>query len=551
MKMSGYFIRAVLFDFDGTLTRPGALDFGHIRQALGCPPGKPILEYIRSMKSGHDRRSALARLDYFEVQGARSSVANAGAQALVAWLKQQRVPVGIITRNSRASVLRALENFDHTDAGHFDIMVARDDPPAPKPSGEGILWAAQRLKVSPSEILMVGDFIFDTQAGQAAGALTALLDPDQDTRLKEVACDFRIRHLDQVKTIVRAGLPLKAGKLPNDLLQDYLAEFKIEDPSVLTAPGVGEDTAAVDAGYSDILVLKSDPVTFASDAIGTYAALVNANDIVTAGAVPRWFLTTLLLPCGMTPSQVRDIMQTLARTCSHWGITLCGGHTEITDAVRRPVVAGMMVGTVRRNALIHKKNMMTGDLVVLTKAIAVEGTAIIAREFGPRLRAQGIGDREIAESCGFLEQITILPEARLAADQGLATAMHDVTEGGLATALEELSAAGGHRIAVAMEKIPVFDQTRRICAALGLDPLGLIGSGSLLICCRSQNGQQLIRQLKTQGIAAAVVGRVLGQGTGVDASDHGKPVQWPKFETDEITGLFKQNNPLPDCTARQ
>ncbi len=538
MKIFGYQIKAVLFDFDGTLTQPGALDFGAIRMALGCPQGVPILEFIKALETGKSRRSALARLDQFELQGAKDSVPNAGAQEVVAWLNRHGIVVGIITRNSRASVIRALENFDKTGTGDFNLMVTRDDPPAPKPSGEGILWAAGRLGISAGEILVVGDFIFDIQAGQAAGALTALLDPQGDPRLQNACCDFRIGSLEQIPTIVGAGMPLPAGKLPNDLLQAYLQEFTFEDPTVLIHPGVGEDAAAVDVGYGDVLVLKSDPITFTSDAIGRLAVQVNANDIATAGAVPRWFLTTLLMPCGVTPSMVRQVMHELARTCSRLGIALCGGHTEITTAVHRPVVAGMMVGSVRRNALIDKKNMAEGDLVMLTKGVAVEGTAIIARDFGPQLRSRGVGEREISESCGFLEQISILPEARLVADKGLASAMHDVTEGGLATALEELSAAGGHKIAVQMEIIPVFEHTRKICAALDLDPLGLIGSGSLLICCRPDKRRQLIEQLDAQRIAVAPIGRVLGHGRGVLASHHGRPAPWPHFEADEITKLF-------------
>jgi hydrogenase expression/formation protein HypE len=200
-----YHIKAVLFDFDGTLTRSGALDFGAIRKALGCPQGVPILEFIETLEAGQARQSSRALLDRFELQGARDSIPNAGAQEVVAWLKRKGVAVGIITRNSRASVMRALENFDRIGADDFNLMITRDDPPAPKPSGEGVLWAAHRLGLSAGEILVVGDFIFDAQAGRAAGALTALLDPDGDERLQATNCDFRIGSLDQVAAIVRAG----------------------------------------------------------------------------------------------------------------------------------------------------------------------------------------------------------------------------------------------------------------------------------------------------------------------------------------------------------
>ena len=199
-----------------------------------------------------------------------------------------------------------------------------------------------------------------------------------------------------------------------------------------------------------------------------------------------------------------------------------------------------MAGTIQRDALIHKEDMRRGDCVVMTKAVAVEGTAIIAGKFGPHLQSKGICQEDIDESCRFANQMSIIPEARVAADYGYAVAMHDVTEGGLATAVEELSLAGGHRIAVYLDNIPIFEQTRKICRVLDLDPLGLIGSGSLLICCRPTKTEPMIQKLASQDIAATVIGKVLEPGEGITAFDHGQPASWPQFETDEITTLFNR-----------
>ncbi len=195
-------IRAVLFDFDGTLTLPGALDFPAIKKDLGCPPDLALLEFIAAIPSSAHRRAAQARLDFFETQAARCSQPNAGAQELVAWLRQRGVRVAILTRNSRASVLCALENFNPLSAGSFDLIVTRDDPVAPKPSGEGVLYAAGLLGVAPAEMVMVGDFIFDCQAGRAAGARTVLLDPHDDPHLADAGCDHRIRHLAELKSLL-------------------------------------------------------------------------------------------------------------------------------------------------------------------------------------------------------------------------------------------------------------------------------------------------------------------------------------------------------------
>ena len=533
-----YTTKAVLFDFDGTLTRAGAIDFGKIRRALGCPPDVLILEFIQNLEDGTSRARARGILDSYEMAAAALSWPNQGAEELVHWIKARGLPQGILTRNSRTSVQRALQNFHSLGEEDFDLILTRDDPIDPKPSGQGIRHFAAHLGVDPAQVLVVGDFLLDVQAGQDAGAVTVLLDTGRDPRLSESDCDFRVRSLDAVKGIVRAGLPLPAGKLPNELLQDYLHRFRFEDASLLINPGVGEDIAAVDVAQSEVLVLKSDPITFATDAIGHYSVLVNANDIATAGARPRWFLTTLLLPCGITASRIRGIMQELAEVCHRRGIILCGGHTEITDAVRRPVVIGMMAGCVARKDLVDKKQMSPGDCVLLTKGVAVEGTAIIARQFADRLRAAGMTPEEIALGRRYLDQISIIEEAGLAADQRMATAMHDVTEGGLATALEELSTAGGHCIAVDMETIPILAQTEKICRYLDLDPLGLIGSGSLLICCRPNRCADLMTAISSAGIQVTRIGTVEAPGREVKAFRNGQPAAWPKFEADEITKLF-------------
>jgi HAD superfamily hydrolase (TIGR01509 family) len=203
--MDDWNIQAVLFDFDGTLTRPGALDFPAIKKALGCPLDQPILEYVQAIATPYARKEALEQLDRFEILAARRSKPNDGAVEIVRWLKDQGLPVGIITRNSRASVLTALAHFAPLGVDDFDVLVTRDDPPAPKPSGQGVHWAARHLRTRPEAILMVGDYLFDCEAGRSAGARTALLDPHNDPRLEAAVCDVRLRCLDELKGLVRSS----------------------------------------------------------------------------------------------------------------------------------------------------------------------------------------------------------------------------------------------------------------------------------------------------------------------------------------------------------
>jgi hydrogenase maturation factor len=168
----------------------------------------------------------------------------------------------------------------------------------------------------------------------------------------------------------------------------------------------------------------------------------------------------------------------------------------------------------------------------------VEGTAIIARELGARLRKLGMSAEKIASCRAYLDRISIIPEARQAARCPGTSAMHDVTEGGIATALEELSTAGNCRLRVDLGRIPVFPETRTICRLLGMHPLGLIGSGSLLICCRSKHADRLERDLRRAGVQVTCIGEVLEKGTGVAAVRNGRPARWRSFQVDEFARLF-------------
>lgn len=531
-------IKAVLFDFDGTLTQPGALDFSIIKRELGCSPGQPVLEYILAMPDPSERNTAMAALDRFDTDGAVDSKPNAGAEELIRYLKSLDIPLGVLTRNSMGAISKALENFADIDENDFDLIITRDTPLAPKPAPDGVLHAAEALGVAVEQMAFVGDYVFDIEAGNRAGAVTVLLAGNPGGTTWDEKSDFEIARLSDLKAVISLNRPLGAGKFPNELLKLYLDEFAFEDPSVIINLGIGEDIAAVDVAPEEVLVLKSDPITFSTDAIGRYAVLVNANDIATSGADPRWLLTTLLFPCGVTPNEVFRVLRDLKSVCEQWGITLCGGHTEITDAVSRPVISGMMAGTLSRNGLIEKHNMRPGDRVLLTKGVAVEGTSIIAREFHGKLLNLGMTEADIRQCKNFLDDVSILPEARVAREFDGVCAMHDVTEGGVATALEELSIAGGHRIRVDMDAIPVFPQTRQICELLGIDPLGLIGSGSLLICCREGQCRELMQRIGQAGIAVSCVGEVVRGGQGIEAVNQGRAAEWPKFDVDEITRLF-------------
>jgi HAD superfamily hydrolase (TIGR01509 family) len=166
-------IKAVLFDFDGTLTLPGALDFPSLKQEISCPYDAPVLEFIDEQPA-EKRTSLLEVLNLKEALAAEQSQPNTGAERCLAELKRRGIPFGIHTRNSRHSVQRALRKFRSVWAEDFKAIMTRDDS-LPKPHPDGVIRASTRMGVSVEELMVVGDFRFDIMAGSSAGACTVLL----------------------------------------------------------------------------------------------------------------------------------------------------------------------------------------------------------------------------------------------------------------------------------------------------------------------------------------------------------------------------------------
>ena len=195
-------IKGVLFDFDGTLTFPGALDFPAIKGEIGCPLDTPILEFIESLPK--ERRARPQEiLEVREEQAARNSKPNSGAENCLGLLKTRGIPLGILTRNSLNSVRCSLEGFDGINMDDFAAVVTREDC-LPKPHPDGVIQAADQMGISASDLLMVGDYRFDVMAGNAAGAITALLLNDHQEIMipSDPEPDFRIHHLEEILELV-------------------------------------------------------------------------------------------------------------------------------------------------------------------------------------------------------------------------------------------------------------------------------------------------------------------------------------------------------------
>jgi hydrogenase maturation factor len=273
--------------------------------------------------------------------------------------------------------------------------------------------------------------------------------------------------------------------------------------------------------------------------LGWYALVVNANDLAVRGAPPRWFLATCLLPEERTTeADVAALFEQLGAACRALGVTLVGGHTEVTAGLDRPIVVGTMLGEVAKDRLVTTAGARPGDVLVLTKGVPVEGTSIIARLRADDLRRRGYGEAYLARARGALERLSVVPEALLAADLAPVHAMHDPTEGGVATALWELADAAGVGLVVDADRIPILAEGAALCREFGLDPLGTIASGALLVALAAGDAPVVLQALARKGIAAALIGRVVPREAGVVLTRGGQPGPLPRFDQDELTRLF-------------
>ncbi len=343
---------------------------------------------------------------------------------------------------------------------------------------------------------------------------------------------------------MRQGQPkevLPVGKLPLEHLRSLLKQPSKHDPRLVIGPQIGEDAAVIDAG-DRYLVVATDPVTLATDHIGRYAVHVNANDVAVLGARPLWFFVVMLLPEGGTTPELADaIMADVRSTCEDLDVALGGGHTEITQRIDRPILVGQMLGEVAPTRLVRKTRITIGDQILLTQGVAIEGTAILAREKSEQLRGRVDAD-VLARAARFLIDpgISVVSAALTAADVGNAVhAMHDPTEGGLATGLFELVAPVGLGLQVIRERIPVFPETDSICRALSLDPLKLIASGALLIAVAPDKVGAVLTVIQTTGIPIAVIGEVRPSSENITIMTNGNIEPLTPAVRDEIARAFE------------
>ena len=321
-------------------------------------------------------------------------------------------------------------------------------------------------------------------------------------------------------------MKLETGKLDSDMLRQIVFDkITYRNDDVKVRPGIGEDCALIDFGDYDC-VMSTDPISSTVSDIGRLAIHITCNDIASNGIQPLGIMLTCLLPEGTTDADVEEIMEQAGTTAAEVGVEIIGGHTEITPAVRQPVIVSTAIGKAPAGTSQDGNDMKPGDFIMMTKAVGLEGTGIIACDHEEELAAacgpggeRLVSDEEIAKAKSFLDLVSVVPEGVAAGKVGT-HGMHDITEGGILGAVWEMCQISHTGAEVWEDAIPMHPETEKICRLFDVDPLRLISSGSMIIIVPKEKRAEMEDAMKAAGVEASVIGIIKEESDGICMARH-------------------------------
>ncbi len=328
------------------------------------------------------------------------------------------------------------------------------------------------------------------------------------------------------------------SKFSLDVLQQRVFPYvHNEDPEVVLGAAFGEDVALTRVG-GDVLVSHVDPIVGAIGDIGWLAVHVACNDVAASGVQPRWLQLLVLVPSMDDVELLEQIMRDASRAAGEIGATIIGGHTGYSAGLSRPLVSVTALGTTSEQAPVLTGGAQVGDRVLVTKGIALEGTAILAQDFVDVARSAGLSEAELEKGRRVMTKVSVMPEALVLATHG-ATAMHDVTRGGLLETLLEIAELSSVGMDIGFDRLPIPPIVARFAEAFAFDPLRMISSGTLAVTVPPERTADVSAALEDVGTHYAFVGEVT-DGTGVRVRKDGEVVHYTEIrcEEDELARMW-------------
>ena len=287
------------------------------------------------------------------------------------------------------------------------------------------------------------------------------------------------------------------GKLDPERLEAVFSRTGVPDEDVVQGPAYGEDTALLRIG-NELLVVNTDPVSLATERIGTIGTHIACNDIAASGGEPRWLTAAIFLPDDSSLDAITDQLDAATHDI---GVSIVGGHTEYAPERDRPLLSLTCLGLA--DEYVPTGGAQPGDTLVLTKGAGIEGTAILATDFREDV---ALPDELLERGAALFSDLSVLPEARILREY--ANALHDPTEGGLIDGALELAVASDAGVRIDPERVPILESTEKLCEAMAVDPLKIFGSGALLAAVPEERVETALTELEELGIEAAAIGNV-------------------------------------------
>ncbi|MHA2288033.1 MAG: AIR synthase-related protein [Promethearchaeota archaeon] len=321
---------------------------------------------------------------------------------------------------------------------------------------------------------------------------------------------------------------LPEGKIPWDLLSNLVKLRGYQNNRGIVqeaAPGI--DIATLDlqgiieqiqeyynSSNTPYLIYKADPITFPTPNPAKYLVTVNMNDLATCGAIPYGITITILLPPQTSNKKIMDFQKELSKICSKNGISILGGHSEITSSVESPIYSASMIGFVPPEYYIPR-DPKPGDKIICSGWIGAEGTGILLAS-GKEYFTKKLSKEELEEGFNIGKNLSI--SKRILAlnrkHHEALTLVHDATEGGIYGALYECLAPYNMGCEIKSLDIPVASVTKKISQYLKINPFKLISSGAVIIICNKEEAPMVLEYLdKNSSEPNQIIGKVTHLGS--------------------------------------
>lgn len=301
---------------------------------------------------------------------------------------------------------------------------------------------------------------------------------------------------------------MQKGKINKEDLGKIIEYIKSDvRKDIIQGAEIGVDCAMIDFG-DEVCVLSCDPITAACENIGKLAVHINCNDIATEGAEPVALMAILLVPLYVKIETIELIMKEMKEEAEKLNVQIIGGHTEVTSSVNSIVLSVFSIGKIKKDNLLKKYDVRDGFDIIVTKKLCIEGSYILVNDFKEKSE-KVLSKMELDDVNEYINFISVVKDGMIAKKNG-ACYMHDITEGGVLGALCEMAFVLNLGFEVWEDKMPISNETKKLCEFFKLDPLRLISSGSMLIVAK--DGDNIKRALNEKNIESTIVGKVRKEG---------------------------------------